>query len=398
MLKDTAEKRKIEVIEYVRNEIKTGRHPSYRELQDKYNIRYFGINLGTIYSELGIKFLHIPRKRPNGFNEVLKKELIDHVKNEIQNGYYPSRREIEKKFRVHISVLFGNIENLYISAGSRYIQKNNQEIKKRKADILMDLVLYILPKLRLELVGQRSTREKGIDILTKNTNGEIVGIELKAYNKYERVKKRDIDQLKNFLIHEKLDKIILISTASSVQTNLKTPSNVKIILFNDFIKFCNKDMTNLLEFIRNYSIHRETYEKQKKRDEIVKYLRDKIENDEKFTINKMCRDLKIHFYTYFDSVYDVFKEACIIISSRNMSGIRNEIKRKRAKEEFLSPILDFIRQEVKNGHYTSGEDIKKKFGISHIWNFAKMSDLYHKLGLPSYLEREKRIHPASQLT
>lgn len=265
MLKNTTEKRKTEVIEYVKYEIRRGRHPSYKELQNKYNISYFNINLGTIYSTLGIKFLHIPKRRPTGCNEILKKELIDYVKNEIKRGHYPSRRQIEKKFRVHISDLFGNIENLYVSAGSRYIQKNNQEIKKRKADLLMDLVLYILPRLRLKLIKKRSVRETGVDILAKDINGKIIGIELKAYNKYERVKKRDIEQLKRFLIEEKLDKIILITTASAIQAHLKMLPNIKIILFNDFVKIYNKDMINFLKFIRNYSIHKETYEKQKKR-------------------------------------------------------------------------------------------------------------------------------------
>jgi len=390
MLKTTAEQRKMKVIEYVKNEIRRGRHPSYKELQNKYNISYFNINLGAIYSTLGVKFLHIPKRRPTGCNEILKKELIDYIKNEIKGGHCPSRRQIEKKFRVHISDLFGNIENLYISAGSRYIQKNSQEIKRRKADLLMDLVLYILPGLHLKLIKKRNVRETGIDILTKNTNGKIVGIELKAYNKYERVKKRDIEQLNRFLIEEKLDKAILISTASAIQVNLKIPSNIKLILFSDFVKLCNKDMMNLLKFIRNYSIHKETYEKRKKRNEIVRYLRNKIGNDEKVSISKICKGLNLHFYTYFESIYDAFNEANILIPSRNINGIRNEKKRKKAKEELLSAILSFVKKEVKKGYYPTEQHIKNKFGIGCLRHFTKMSDIYRKLGLPTYLERKTR--------
>ena len=390
MLKNTAEKRKIEVIDYVKNEIKRGRHPSYKELQDKYNISYFGINLGTIYSNLNINFLHIPKKRPTACNEILKKELIDYVKNEIQDGHYPSRREIEKKFRVHISVLFGNIENLYISAGSRYIQKNSQEIKKRKADILMDLVLHILPRLQLELIKQRSTRETGIDILAKNKNGKIVGIELKAYNKYERVKKRDINQLKKFLITEKLDKVILISTTSAIQTNLKTFPNIKIILFNDFIKLCNKDMMRFLNFIRTYSIHRETYEFDNKRKKIIEYAKNKAQNGEDISHKKILNDLKLDCKTYFKNIYEVYKEANIPIPTRKIKGRRSKIKSHKTTEDLVNKILAFVKEEVNKNHYPSGIDIGKKFGISHIWNFVKMPDIYHRLGLPAYLERERR--------
>jgi hypothetical protein len=390
MLKTPAEKRKIEVIEYVKNEIEKGRHPSYKELQNKYNISYFDINLDTIYSNLGIKFLHIPKRRPTGCNEILKKELIEYVKNEIQNGHYPSRREIEKKFRVHISVLFGNIENLYISAGSRYVQKNSQEIKKRKADILMDLVLYILPKLHLEFIKQRDTRETGIDILAKNKDDEIVGIELKAYNKYEKIKERDIDQLKKFLIKEKLNRGILISTTSGIQSNLLIPPKIKIILFDDFLKFCNKDMLHFLNFIRTYSIHRETYELDNKRRKIIEYAKNKAQNGEDISHKKILNYLKLDCKTYFKSIYEVYKEADIPIPTRKIKGRRSKTKFHKTTEDLLNKILAFVKEEVNNNHYPSGIDIGKKFGISHIWNFVKTSDIYHRLGLPAYLEREKR--------
>lgn len=390
MKKTTAKKREVKVIKYVKNEIKRGRHPSYKELQEKFNINYFNMNLNKIYSKLGIKFLDIPKRRPTGCNEILKKELIDFIKNEIQKGRYPSRREIEKKFRVHISILFGNIENLYISAGSRYIQKNSQEIKRRKANLFMKFVVSILPRFHLKIIKYRNANQRGIDILAKNTKGELIGIELKAYNKYERVKKRDIIQLRNFLIKEKLNKVILISTTSRIQTNLKIPHNIKIILFDDFIKFCNKDMIPLIKFIRTYSVHRETHEKELKRDKIIKYLKEQTQKGKKVTVTNISNDLNLDFYTYFESIYDAYKQAGILMPSLNIRGIRNELKRNKAKEQIINQILNFIKMEVKKGHYPSGEDIKNKFGIGHIWNVIRMSDLYNRLGLPSYLEREKR--------
>ena len=390
MLKNTAEKRKTEVIEYVKNEIKKGRHPSYKELQNKYNISYFDINLDTIYSNLGIKFLDIPKRRPTGCNEILKKELIEYVKNEIRNGHYPSRREIEKKFRVHIGVLFGNIEKLYISAGSRYVQKSNQEIKKRKADILMDLVLYILPKMHLEIIKQRDTRETGIDILAKNNDDEIIGIELKAYNKYEKIKKRDIDQLKKFLIKEKLNRGILISTTSGIQSNLLIPSKIKIILFDDFLKLCNKDMLHFINFIRTYSIHRETYELDNKRRKIIEYARNNAQNGEDISHKKILNDLKLDCRTYFKNIYNVYKEANIPIPIRKIKGRRSKIRYHETTKNLVNKILAFVKEEVNKNHYPSGIDIEKKFGISHIWNFVKVSDIYHQLGLPAYLERERR--------
>lgn len=56
------------------------------------------------------------------------------------------------------------------------------------------------------------------------------------------------------------------------------------------------------------------------------------------------------------------------------------------KEEFKK----FIIEEIRNGKkYPSGVEIGKSFGISHIWNIVKVSDLYKELGLKPYLERGK---------
>jgi len=40
--------------------------------------------------------------------------------------------------------------------------------------------------------------------------------------------------------------------------------------------------------------------------------------------------------------------------------------------------------------YSSGTEIGKKFGILHIWNVVKISELYQELKIPSYRERIKR--------
>ena len=57
------------------------------------------------------------------------------------------------------------------------------------------------------------------------------------------------------------------------------------------------------------------------------------------------------------------------------------------KEEFKKYILEEIK---KGDKYPSGVEIGKHFGIAHIWNIVKVSDLYKELNLKPYLEREKR--------
>ena len=76
-----------------------------------------------------------------------------------------------------------------------------------------------------------------------------------------------------------------------------------------------------------------------------------------------------------------------------MSGIRSRKSKPDIesvnlwKEEFKKYILEEIQKKKK---YPSGEEIGKHFGISHIWNVVKVSDLYIELNLKPYLEREHR--------
>jgi hypothetical protein len=392
MKKVKLEEREIEVIKYVENEIKKGRQPSYIELQKKFNIAHFNINLNKIYSKLGINFLEIAKKRPNGCNEILKKELIEYVKDEIRNGHYPSRRELEKKFRVKIGILFGNIENLYIKSGSKYIKKENQYIKQKKAKLLLDIANDLLTEFSLEVRKCRKIHERGFDIIAVNMNGEKIGVELKAYNKFEALKPKDILQIIKMLNNERITKGILITTTSKVQKNLQIPKNIKLITFDILEKLLDDKIKNSIDFIRDYSVHVETEEKLKKRQEIIDYFKEIINKHKKVKISELSQELKLHFYTYFESVYDLYKSTGITLSAKSIGGIRNKEKFNMAKNELLNNILNFLKEEVKKGHYPSGEDIRNKFEIGHIWNITSMSDLYRKLGLPTYLERKERKH------
>lgn len=385
------ETRENEVKNYLKNEIEKGRFPLYKELQKKFNITYFKINFKKLYSDCGVDFLYTPTKRPKGCQNILKEELIEYVKREVEKGHFPSRRELEKTFRIKIGILFGNIENLYIEAGSKYLKKENQQLKEKKAKILLDLSKNILEKLNLEILSFRGINERGIDIITNDINGRKIGMELKAYNKFESIKEKDILQMKRMLNKENILRGIIITTTSRIQKNLKIPRNIKIIAFNSLEKLINPEVKGLINFIRDYSVHYETKEKVRRRKEIIEYFKEIIKKNKAIKISELSKDLKIDFYSYFESVYDLYKEAEIVIPSLSMRGIRNKEKIYIAKNDLINKISNFIEVETKKGYYPTGKDIKKTFGISHIWNFVRMSELYRKLNLPPYLERKHRF-------
>ena len=386
-----SEERESEVKAYLKEQIKIGNYPSYKELNKKFNLTYFNIDWKKLYLESGIELLKFPVKRPAGCNEILKKELIEYVKSEINKNHYPSRREIESEFRVKIGVLFGNIEILYNQADTRYAPKDNQFIKQQKAQMLLDMIKEILDNLSLKLVKFRKPHEHGIDVIAKNSKDELTGIELKAYNKYEAVKAKNIEQLRNSLAKEKIGNGILITTTSRIQKNLSIPNNIKIINFEELLKLCKPEMKSKLDFIRNYSVHIETAEKEAKRDEIIEFVRKETAKGNSVNIVDINKIFGIDFYSYFNRFYEVLEKAGIDLPYAKIKHIRNEDDRNKVKTILLDKILKFIETETKKGYYPTAEDIKKEFGIAHIWNYIKMSDLYEKLNLPPYLERKNRI-------
>jgi len=96
--------------------------------------------------------------------------------------------------------------------------------------------------------------------------------------------------------------------------------------------------------------------------------------------------------SYFKSLFDIYKKLKIPPPLKNMSGKQAKQPDNECielwKNEFKKYILEIVEKEKR---YPSGVEIGNHFGISHIWNIVKVSDLYKELGLKSYLERENRL-------
>jgi len=311
----------------------------------------------------------------------------------LQN-HYPSRREIEGKFKVRIGDIFGGIDNLYLSANLTYKQQNNQELKNKKAKLLNSIALESLHKLNLRLIKSSGVHQKGIDIITKNKKNKRVGIELKAYNKYESIKTKDINQLKRFLAKDNLNKVILITTTNRSQYKLNVPKKVEIIFFDELKRLCKSNRLDNLEFIRNHSIHWKPKYYEKKRADIIKYAKEKANKGEDISYLNISKDLNLDVRTYFKNIYNIYNKANISIPINKIKGFRRSKKlhkeTEKARDELIMNMLKYISKEVKQNHYPSGIDIGNEFGISHIWNIVKVSDLYKKIGLEPYHARKKR--------
>ena len=334
-----------------------------------------------------------PKNRPRGINKKIKEELLKYINEEVRKNHFPSRRELERDFKIKLESYFKDIKTLYNKSGNRYKLHSNQNIKQIKAKLLLEIIIKNLKKFNLELISSRGVHERGIDLLTKRGKKKI-GIEIKAYNKNEKVKTKDISQIKRFLIKERLDEAILITTSDKKEKNLKIPKKIFLIDFDELSKNVKDKSFN---FIRNYSINREDLTKNIKRQKILDYVAEKYKTEKrKPKYGEILEKLHLDLYSYFKSLFDIYKILKIPPPLRNMGGKNAKNPDKECielwKNEFKKYILKKVKEERR---YPSGEEIAKHFKISHIWNITNMSTLYKELKLKPYQKREKRTFTSS---
>jgi hypothetical protein len=339
-----------------------------------------------------LSLLQYKGKRPNRSTDLVRNELIEYLKQEVEKRHYPTKREIQRKFHLRLEE---GIKELYERAGLEYIQKNNQALKQRKAKMLLDIIIDLLPKLKLEFVYAAGVTEKGVDIIALNQSGRFIGVEIKAYHKNEPVKERNIAQLKRFL-NEGFDEIMLITTATRFEIKMPLPDKIKILTFNDIQQLANSEQMEVLKRIREESVHVETEDRARNKRRIINYAQKRLnEGTDTCRIYDDIRyNLGLDLYTYFKSTSDLLAQIpnlplSIIFRSGRISR-RNSKINPLLKARALRPILRYMSKEIRNGNYPTAEDIKRIFGISHIWNFITMTELYRMLGQSPYLERETR--------
>jgi len=382
-----------EIKEYVKKEMNLGNYLSYKLLDKRFDIGKNKITLMDVYTSQGVRLLDVRCKRPNGSKEILRKELIDYVKDESIKNHYPSNREIRNMFRVELNKLFrGGIKELYTFANVEYKLAPNQELKYKKAYLLNEVVIKtLLPQLKLKLIKSRAVNENGIDILAEDNNRNLIGIELKAYNKFEMIKSKDINQIMRFIKNERLNRVLFITTTSKILKNIKIQDNIELIDYNNLKVLCKDiESINILEYIRNSSVNKETGYRKKKRELIIEYAKEKVKNGEDINYKCISKDLHLDYLTYFSNIKEIYKESNLEIPLRKIKGKRSSYPDREEMELIINKILHYLVQEVNNGHYPSNQDIRKKFGISHIWNLISMTELYKRIGIKPYLKRKPR--------
>jgi hypothetical protein len=333
------------------------------------------------------ELLYYKGKRPNNSASTLKNELISYLREEYAKGHLPSKRELQNKFHLRLDI---SIKNLYETAGLVYKSMANQSIKSQKARLLLDLVVNNLSLFGLELYKYRNVHERGIDILAKG-GGQRIGVELKAYNKFERLKNKDIEQVKRFILREKLDSAIIITTTDLGNIS-KHNNNITLIKYSLLKQILTRpDDITKLNFILTHSTNQEDFSKAVKRQQILDHvLTEYVKTGKKCSCIDIVRAKHLHIYTYFSGLSEIYQILKIPPPLGNMGGLRAKNPDKEAISLWKKEFKQFILEEIKAGRkYPSGVEIARHFGISNIWNVVKVSELYDELELKSYLKRGK---------
>lgn len=338
--------------------------------------------------------LNFGRKRPNNSLHSMETELVEFLRQESLKGHFPSRRELENTFHLHFGKSFGGIRGLYEKAGVGYRPQRNQATKYEKATLFTAIVLELLPKLGLVASKVRGVHEQGVDILALNKEQKRVGVELKAYTWFEMVKQRNIEQLKRFIAAENLDRCFLLTTTDRIMKSISLQPNITIVSYNALVKLADEKQVEKLNSIRSKSVNEESLWKEQKRQEIIRYAKQLVVQGERPSMQRLNNDLHIELPSYFKNIREFYRQAGISLPSDLWGGHRG---RRELDSTVLNQFLAYIQEEVQKGRYPGGVDIGKKFGVSHIWNFVRVSELYEMLGIPPYRKRKMRLSVGQQL-
>ena len=116
---------------YVRRKTKKGKHPTYKEIQRRFQCLpklFFPGGIREIYESAGIPYIRkFATKTPEEKKEMQQK-IVNYIKAEVKKGHFPTWRDIQNKFRINILHYFRGIREIYATSGVKL--PNRKGIKK----------------------------------------------------------------------------------------------------------------------------------------------------------------------------------------------------------------------------------------------------------------------------
>jgi len=340
-----------------------------------------------------------------------KEARLNKILNYIRLNYYrykkyPTFECIEKKFHTNIE---GSIRQLYKLAGVEYKRDPNPFLRYKKERRLVNIATKLFLRLgyKIERISIGPSKPNGADIIIKDKKGQLIPVEIKAYQKFGKIGqaknspyiKNELLQLKRYIknLHASYGYLVT-STDNKIFKSL--PSNIKIIFGRDLRKLLfqfkmHNELKNL-NWIRNSSISygkEKTYEKV--RSKILDYVKRKLKERKYVSRREIFKRFRVNPDSYFSGgTTGIYKR--LNIDPESLPNYR--MSRNFNKEKFKKRIIDFVKEEIKKGHFPIYKEIQRKFNClprlyfpGGIKEIAKLSGIKYNRKFANKTPEEKKL-------
>lgn len=386
------------IINYVKEELNKNRFPGKREIQRRFNIRFYDYfdSIANIYefSEIGVLKNPYLRRNPK-IKGMIKENMIRYIRDSLERGHRPTVEDIRKRFRSGIEAYFPKgIMQLYREAG---IDLNNtfSFLYKEKEIRLTPIVKKFLEDKGYEI--RRIAIEEnrfGPDMIVRK-NGIIIPVEIKARHKNNTLlypRDNPIKQISRYIEGLESPFGILITTTEKIDPYKRNlPNNILLYTSKDLLEHFKDDKKlyeDLLWVRESVGQYKKDFIKEK-RKLIINFIKKEAGKGRYPTYREIQETLKIALYAYFKNIYEAYEE----------SGVDYPKLRKRKgghlskyeKEEICNKVIDFIRNEYKKGNKLNINKIEKIFHIDIRYYFNSRQEIYKLAGInfgkKEYMER-----------
>jgi len=325
----------------------------------------------------------------------LKEEILEYIKLEAAKGHYPTFMEIEEKFRTNMRTHFSSIREAYWLAGVPYKREPDPFLRYKKERKLARISVKVFRKMGYMIekisIGPRG---RGPDIILKNRNGDLIPAEIKAYQKFGKIKEKRGDTFSRYLGNEIAQLLKYetqlrspygyLVTSTNRKTFQHTDQRIRILFSRDIrkllIEYGMEKELRTLDWIRETTSLAEKEEKIKTtQNAIVDFVKKELEKGKYASKREVQAKFKIDLRSYFKSMKDVYRAVGVdpySLSHARMGGqIDKEILKKR--------IISYVRRKARKGNYPTYKEVQRRFqclpkgffpaGIREIYELAGIS-------------------------
>jgi len=327
--------------------------------------------------------------------EQLKESILEYIRSEAAKRHYPTFMEIEEKFHTNMRTHFSGIQEAYWLANVPYKREPDQFLKYEKERKLTDISVNVFRKMGYSIekvsIGPRGS---GPDVILRNGNGDLIPVEIKAYQKFGKIKDKEGDAFSHYFRNE-------IKQLQDYETLLKSPygylvtstdrksfqstnQRIKILFSKDIrkllIEYGMKKELKTLDWIRETPILAGKERKIKAmRKSILNYVKKKLSEGNYVSKREIQAKFKVDLRNYFKTMKDIYQAAGTdpySLSHARMGGqIDKEILKKR--------IVRYVRRKAREGNHPTYKEIQRRFqclpkrffpsGIREIYELAGIS-------------------------